>query len=119
MGGNTAEGKDAEAGYNPENQAELAGSANDGDENTAWVTWENRPAEEEWWYVDLGAKYNLAGIEVLWGVDYSKEYILQAREEAPAEDATNTEVRVCSKCGSEITDPTMKFCLTCGTKLED
>ena len=85
MGGNTAEGKDAEAGYNPENQAELAGSANDGDENTAWVTWENRPAEEEWWYVDLGAKYNLAGIEVLWGVDYSKEYILQAREEAPAE----------------------------------
>lgn len=85
MGGNAAEGKESEAGYEPENQAELAGSANDGDENTAWVTWENRPAEEEWWFVDLGAKYNLAGIEVLWGVDYSKEYILQAREEAPAE----------------------------------
>lgn len=85
VSGNIAAGKPAEAGYNPENQGELAGAANDGNDNSAWVTWENRPAEEEWWYVDLGGVFNLAGIEVLWGVDYSKEYVLQAREQAPEE----------------------------------
>ena len=65
---------------------------NDGDDNTAWVTYANRPAAEEWWYVDLGSVYDLSAIAVLWGDDYSSEYILQVRTDAPAdEDKANDE----------------------------
>ncbi|MBR2167053.1 MAG: hypothetical protein IJ920_01785, partial [Paludibacteraceae bacterium] len=68
---NLAEGKPSEAGYpdpsNPStNQDEIAKAANDGNESSKWVTWANRPASEEWWYVDLKNNYNISKIEVVW-----------------------------------------------------
>jgi len=74
-----------EAGYNPNNTAEQSKAANDGNENTWWVTWADQQAAVEWWYVDLGAKYDLTGIEVSWGAEVSTDYILQVRVEAPEE----------------------------------
>lgn len=91
-GVNLAVNQPAEAGYNPENQGELANAANDENLNSAWVTWVDRPAAEEWWMVDLGKAYKLLGVELLWGNDYAKEYILQGRVEAPSdEDKANDE----------------------------
>lgn len=83
---NLAEGKPCEAGYEDGNGAETAAAANDGldgDDGHGWVTWNNRPAAEEWWYVDLKNNYDISKIEILWGTDYSTEYILQTRTEAP------------------------------------
>ena len=91
-GVNLATNQPSEAGYNPENQGEQAKAANDEDPASAWVTWADRPAAEEWWLVDLGKAYDLMGIELLWGNDYATEYILQARVEAPSdEDKANDE----------------------------
>ena len=87
---NIALNKTSEAGYNPGNQAEINTKVNDGAENTAWVTWDWRDASEEWWYVDLGSLYDITGISVLWGADYSTNYILQVRDDAPsAEEKAN------------------------------
>lgn len=83
---NLATNQTSEAGYNPENQGEQAKAANDEDPGTAWVTWVDRPAAEEWWMVDLGEAYKLLGIELLWGNDYAKEYILQGRVAEPTAD---------------------------------
>lgn len=83
---NLATNQTSEAGYNPENQGEQAKAANDEDPGTAWVTWVDRPAAEEWWMVDLGEAYKLLGIELLWGNDYAKEYILQGRVAKPTAD---------------------------------
>lgn len=82
---NLALNKPCEAGYEPENQGELASKANDGNTNTQWVTYANQPAEVEWWIVDLEKVYDLASIDVLWGDPYSTEYILQVREDAPSD----------------------------------
>ena len=81
---NLAEGKPSEGGFIPGNEGEVPAKANDGAENTLWVTWANRPASEEWWYVDLKNNYNISKIDVVWGADYSSEYILQTRTEAPS-----------------------------------
>ena len=81
---NLAKNQPSYAGYNPENAAEQADAANDDNDGTAWVTWSDRPASEEWWYVDLGASYDLTSIDVLWGGDYSTKYILQARIAEPS-----------------------------------
>ena len=91
VGTNLALNKTSEAGYNPGNQGEINTKANDGDETTRWVTWQNRPASEEWWYVDLGNTYDISCIIVSWGVDYSTNYILQVRDNAPssAEEKAN------------------------------
>jgi len=83
---NLALSKAVEAGYNPGNAAEQATAANDGNNNSAWVTWADQPTDSEWWYVDLEDKYNLTGIEVLWGADYSTNYIIQVRDAAPSAD---------------------------------
>lgn len=81
---NLAEGKPSEGGFIPGDAREVPAKANDGAENTLWVTWADRPASEEWWYVDLKNNYNISKIEVVWGADYSSEYILQTRTEAPS-----------------------------------
>lgn len=81
---NLALNKTSEGGYDDGNPAELAGAANDGADNTAWVTYANQPAAVEWWVVDLGEIYNLTNITALWGGDFSTNYILQARVEAPS-----------------------------------
>lgn len=81
---NLALNKTCEAGYEDGNPAETAAKANDGDENTSWVTYADRPASEEWWYVDLGDVYTLSNITVVWGEPCATNYILQARVEAPA-----------------------------------
>lgn len=81
---NLALNKTCEAGYEDGNPAETAAKANDGDENSSWVTYADRPASEEWWYVDLGDVYTLSNITVVWGEPCATNYILQARVEAPA-----------------------------------
>ena len=81
---NLALNKTCEAGYEDGNPAETAAKANDGNDGSAWVTYADRPASEEWWIVDLGEIYNLTNITTLWAGDYSTNYILQARVEAPA-----------------------------------
>ena len=81
---NLALNKTSEAGYEDGNSAETAAKANDGTDNTAWVTYANQPASVEWWVVDLGEIYNLTNITILWGANYSTNYILQARVTAPA-----------------------------------
>lgn len=90
---NLALNKTCEAGYEDGNPAETAAKANDGDENSSWVTYADRPASEEWWYVDLGDIYTLSNITAVWGDPCATNYILQARVEAPtpadkADDAT-------------------------------
>ncbi len=82
---NLALNQPCEGGYYDNNPAESFDKANDGDTNTAWVTYANRPATEEWWYVDLGDKYTLFAIDVTWGDPASKKYILQVRDDAPSD----------------------------------
>lgn len=84
-GSNVSKEKEIEAGYNPENMGEQASAAVDDDENTAWVTWVDQPAESEWLVVDLGEKTELAGVAILWGNDYSTNYSIQVREDAPTD----------------------------------
>ena len=81
---NLALNKSCEAGYEDGNSAEVAAKVNDGDEGTAWVTYANRPALEEWWVVDLGEIYALSNITTVWAGNPSTKYILQARVEAPS-----------------------------------
>lgn len=89
---NLALNQPCEGGYYDNNPAESFDKANDGDTNTAWVTYANRPATEEWWYVDLGDKYTLFAIDVLWGDPASSSYILQVRDDAPSDsDKANDE----------------------------
>lgn len=92
---NIALNKTCEAGYEDGNAAETAAKANDGsdgDDYHGWVTWEASSADVEWWYVDLGALYDITAISALWGTDYSSNYILQVRNDAPAEgDKANDE----------------------------
>lgn len=99
---NIAVNKPVVAGYAPENLAEAPAKANDGNTDTKWVTWASRPASEEWWYVDLEDVYYLEKIVVKWGADYSTDYILQIRTDAPsladaADDASWTTM-------AEVTD---------------
>ena len=81
---NLAENKPSEGGFVPGNLGEVPAKANDGNEDSRWVTWADRPASEEWWYVDLKNNYAINKIEVVWGADYSTNYILQTRTEAPS-----------------------------------
>ena len=83
---NLALNQPSEGGYYDNNPAEGFDKANDGNNNTAWVTYADKPASVEWWYVDLGAIYSLTGVNVLWGEPSSTSYKLFARTEAPSED---------------------------------
>ena len=83
---NLALNQPSEGGYYDNNPAEGFDKANDGNTNTAWLTYANQPASVEWWYVDLGQVYNLTNITILWGSDYSTNYILQARVDAPTNE---------------------------------
>ena len=89
---NLALNKPVVAGYEPGNQGELSSKMVDGDANTQWVTYADQPASVEWAYIDLGGKYNVEAIDVLWGDPTSTSYILQVRAEAPtAEQAADDE----------------------------
>ena len=89
---NLALNKPVVAGYEPGNQDELSSKMVDGDANTQWVTYADQPASVEWAYIDLGGKYNVEAIDVLWGDPTSTSYILQVRAEAPtAEQAADDE----------------------------
>ncbi|MBO4250517.1 MAG: discoidin domain-containing protein [Paludibacteraceae bacterium] len=81
---NVAQNKPAEAGYEDDNANESASKANDGNAGSLWVTWDNYDTSKEWWYVDLLHNYDINKIEVAWGGDYSTNYILQTRQEAPS-----------------------------------
>lgn len=102
---NLALNKTVVAGYEPGNPDELSSKANDGNTNTQWVTYADQPASVEWWYVDLGAKYLIAAIDVLWGDPTSTSYILQVRDDAPSdEEATddNAWTTIASQSGITI-----------------
>ena len=89
---NLALSKPVVAGYEPGNQGELSSKMVDGDANTQWVTYADQSASVEWAYIDLGGKYNVEAIDVLWGDPTSTSYILQVRAEAPtAEQAADDE----------------------------
>ena len=80
---NLALNKTVVAGYEPENAGEHSEKLTDGNTGTAWTTYSDRPASEEWFYVDLGAYYQLSSVELVWGDVYSTDYIIQARQFAP------------------------------------
>ena len=84
---NLALGKTPVAGYEPGNAGEHSDKVTDGDTGTAWTTYERQPVSDEWFYVDLGAIYQLNRIELVWGDVYSTDYILQVRHAAPANSA--------------------------------
>lgn len=87
---NLALNKSVVAGYIPVNPDEIPLKANDGKDNTAWVTYGNDNVANDWWYVDLNAAYNITNITALWGDVYSTNYILQVRVLAPGkEDKAN------------------------------
>lgn len=83
---NLALNKSVVAGYIPGNADEIPLKANDGKDNTAWVTYGNDNVANDWWYVDLNAAYNITNITALWGDVYSTNYILQVRVLAPGEE---------------------------------
>ena len=81
---NLAENQPSEGGYYDNNPAESADKANDGADNTAWVTYGAHAAALDWWVVDLGQVYNLTNITALWANDaYATNYMLQARVDEP------------------------------------
>lgn len=103
---NLAEGKTVVAGYEPDNANEHSDKITDGrTDNDAWVTWVNQDAADEWFYVDLGAFYQLNNLEVVWGADYSTDYIIQARQNAPASSAEAADDK-CWFTLAEVTDAT-------------
>ena len=73
-------------GFGYENANNIAKNANDGDVNTQWTTYANRPVEEEWWYVDLENVYELRNITIAWGDPAPTKYILQTRVYEPNEE---------------------------------
>lgn len=81
---NLALGKTPIAGYTPGDANEVPSKMTDGNTGTAWTTYNNQEASVEWFYVDLGAVYQLNQIELVWGEVYSTDYILQVRHAAPA-----------------------------------
>lgn len=111
---NLALNKTVVAGYTPANPDEIPVKANDGNDNTAWVTYGSSNEANEWWYVDLNAAYNITNISALWGDVYSTDYILQARVLAPEEAdkaddeawTTITEVKDATAYSEKSTDVT-------------
>ena len=82
---NLAEGKTVKAGYEPGNAGEVSSKMVDGDISTNWVTYADQDPAVEWAYIDLGEKYTVTGINVVWGDPHSTHYIAQVRLDAPTE----------------------------------
>ena len=57
--------------------ANAAGMAVDGDGGTYWSSVYSDP---QWWYVDLGAKYDLSSIRITWTVAYATDYLIQVSD---------------------------------------
>ena len=83
---NLALNQPCEAGYEPGNAGEVSSKANDGNVDTQWVTYADQSPDVEWWIVDLGGKYDIAAIDVVWGDPTSTSYILQVRDELPTDE---------------------------------
>ncbi len=83
---NLALNKTSKGGYYDNNPGESFDKANDGAENTAWVTYADQPASKEWWYVDLGDTYSITAVDVVWGDPSSTSYKIFARIDAPTEE---------------------------------
>lgn len=60
--------------------------ANDGDITKRWATGENPDISTQWWYVDLGDKYDLTRIEISFDNAYPRKYVLQVATEDPSDD---------------------------------
>ena len=81
---NLALGKPAYAGK--EVSGSEASKANNGIITDRWATGEWPDISTQWWYVDLGANYDLTRIEILFDNAYPTSYVLQAATEDPADD---------------------------------
>ena len=87
---NLALNKDVVAGYTPGNAAEVPTKANDGNLESPWTTYNGRPMDEQWWSVDLGAVYQLANVDLFWGVR-SNHYLIQIAHSEPADRSDDTQ----------------------------
>ncbi len=76
--------------------------ANDGDITQRWATGANPDISTQWWYVDLGAKYDLTRIEITFENAYPIKYVLQVATEDPAGDESKwTNVYATAEAGEE------------------
>lgn len=76
--------------------------ANDGDITKRWATGEWPDISTQWWYVDLGDKYDLTRIEISFDNAYPKKYLLQVATEDPAGDESKwTNVYATAEAGEE------------------
>lgn len=84
---NLALNKSSEAGFKNDNAGEQPKHANDGQLNTHWITNGNNDYDLDWWYVDLGALYQLREIAVYFeNASYATDYLIQVREVAPTNE---------------------------------
>lgn len=76
--------------------------ANDGDITQRWATGEWPDISTQWWYVDLGDKYDLTRIEISFENAYPQKYLLQVATEDPAGDESKwTNVYATAEAGEE------------------
>ncbi len=102
---NLALNKTVVAGYEPGNNDEHSEFAVDGSTSTGWTTYNDQDASVEWFYVDLGAYYQLSSIEMVWGEVYSTDYVFQVRQSAPASSAVAADDNLWYPV-AEVTDAT-------------
>ncbi|MCI7576381.1 MAG: discoidin domain-containing protein [Bacteroidales bacterium] len=83
---NLALNKPAYAGY-----GDNPSSSNDGNLNTRWGS-SGAPKDYscDWWYVDLGAYYQLTEIDIFWEGAYSMDFVLQGAKDRPADVTDDT-----------------------------
>lgn len=61
-------------------QDEPPESANDGDTATRWCA--SGPEVEQWWVVDLGAPFELTGLQILWELeDTEYDYVVEVSDD--------------------------------------
>ncbi len=76
--------------------------ANDGDITKRWATGQWPDISTQWWYVDLGDKYDLTRIEISFENAYPQKYLLQVATEDPAGDESKwTNVYATAEAGEE------------------
>jgi len=69
----------ASAGYN--NPGEEASKANDGLDDTQWVTWGCDNPADMWWEIELNGLYHLTKVAVLWNDEYyASKYTIMTRK---------------------------------------
>lgn len=83
---NLALNKPAYAGF-----GDNPSSSNDGNLNTRWGS-SGAPKDYscDWWYVDLGAYYQLTEIDIFWEGAYSMDFVLQGAKDLPADVTDDT-----------------------------